>query len=212
MVNDFRAIHNLLFSIHCSVVSLFSLFLFLHWSSAFAANLSINIGKDSTSVAAGRDFNFGYALIGVSATFTTDAPWSYVATEEGLDGACSDFQAGTTRDCEPKGRFQDGDEWEVFGKLGYRLPLIPIFYISGGLGVSRQKIANLYLFCDEINLIGDETKSCSKAGEFLTWGRTEEHYYTNFLAGVTVEMTRRLLLNLDYHTRKGLLGGLMWRF
>lgn len=192
---------------------LFTFFLLIFSSgTVYSASLAINVGKDSTSVAAGRDFNFGYALVGVSATFTTDAPWSYVATEEGLDGACSDFQAGTTRDCEPKGRFQDGDEWEVFGKLGYKLPLVPMFYLSGGMGISRQRIADLYLFCDEITLIGDETKSCSKAGEFMTWGRTKEHYYANFLAGVTIEMTRRLLLNVDYHTRKGLLGGLMWRF
>jgi len=177
-----------------------------------AAILSIQLGKESAQVAAGRDFSSGYALLGISATFTTDAPWSYVATGEALDGLCSDYQAGTNQDCERKGRFHDGDEWEVFGKFGYRFPLLPVLYLGGGFGISRQKIADLYLFCEEIDLSPGETKSCGKARQFLTWGRTKEHYYANFITGVTIEMTQRFLLNVDYHTRRGLLGGLMWRF
>lgn len=148
-------------------------------------------------------------MVGISAMFTTDAPWSYVETEEGLEQSCVDFQTDPEKDCEPKGRFHDDDEWELFGKLGYRLPLLSMIYVNTGMGVSKQKIADLYIFCVDIEEPGG---GCSKARLFETWGDIKERYYLNFLGGLTVEMTRRFLFNIDYHTRKGLVGGLMWRF
>ena len=205
------------------IAIIFSLFLFCNTASA--ANLSIEIGKDSSSVAAGRDFRFGYGLVGISSRFTTDAPWSYVPTTESLNNLCRDFigspidPAGNTKNCEQRGFFRDGDEWEVFGKLGFRLPIISRVYINTGMGVSKQKITELFIFCDKIGLTPAEissgvinTKSCSKAEEFISWGQVKEHYYLNFLGGLTVEMTRQLFLNIDYHARNGLMSGLMWRF
>lgn len=177
--------------------------------SIYAANLSIDIGRDSTSVAAGRDFGFGYAMLGISATYTTDAPWSYVATDDSLSKACTDFQSDSTKDCEPKGRFHDGDEWEVFGKAGYRLPFISLIYVNTGIGISKQRIARLYIFCVGIEGAGG---GCSKARLFETWGEVDENHFLTFLGGFTVEMTHRLLLNINYHTRKGLLSGFIWRF
>lgn len=190
-------------------VIILSILLLIPNIETYAANLSMNMGKDSTSVAVGRDFNFGYAMLGISATFTTDEPWSYVSTSESLNKSCMDFQSDPTKDCEPKGRFHDGDEWEVFGKLGYRLPLISIIYINTGIGISRQRIAELYIFCVGIDEPGG---GCSKARLFETWGKVSEHYYLNFLGGFTFKMTHHLLFTVDYHTRKGILGGFMWRF
>ncbi len=183
--------------------------LFYPCNSAQAANLSIELGRDSTSVAAGRDFGFGYGMVGISATFTTDAPWSYVETTETLNSPCLTFQSDPTKDCVPKGYFHDGDEWEVFGKLGYRLPIIPMVYINTGMGVSKQRTAELYIFCTGIE---DPTGGCPSARLFETWGRVDDDYFLTFLGGLTVEMTHQLLLNIDYHTRNGFISGLMWRF
>lgn len=190
-------------------VIILSLIIFLTDIPLNAANLSVDMGKNSTSVAAGRDFGFGYAMLGISATFTTDAPWSYVATDDGLSKVCTDFQSDSTKDCEPKGRFHDGDEWEVFGKAGYRLPFISLVYVNTGIGISRQRIARLYIFCVGIE---EPDGGCPKARLFETWGEVDDDYFLTFLAGFTVEMTHRLLLNINYHTRKGLLSGFMWRF
>lgn len=192
------------------IAIIFSLFLFCNTASA--ANLSIEIGKDSSSIAAGRDFGFGYGMLGISATYTTDSPWSYVETTESLNKPCDDFIKDTTKSCSPKGRFHDGDEWEIFGKLGYRLPVLKIFYLNMGTGISKQKISDLFVFGEDIctKSVGN---TCTETREFAeTWGQVKEHYYLNFLGGVTVEMTHRLLFNVDYHTRKGLISGFMWRF
>ena len=186
-----------------------SIFLILFSTPVQAANLSIEIGSNSTSVAAGRDFSFGYGMVGIAATFMTDAPWSYVATTETLDNPCQTFQTDTTKDCQPKGRFQDGDEWEIFGKLGYRLPLISRVYLNTGMGLSKQRVADLYLFCTGIE---DPSGGCPQSRLFETWGHVDEDYFLTFLGGMTLEMTRQLLLNIDYHTRKGFISGLMWRF
>ena len=186
-----------------------SIFLILFSTPVQAANLSIEIGSNSTSVAAGRDFSFGYGMVGVAATFMTDAPWSYVATTETLDNPCLTFQADATKDCQPKGRFHDGDEWEVFGKLGYRLPLISRVYLNTGMGLSKQRVADLYLFCTGID---NPDGGCPQSRLFETWGQVDEDYFLTFLGGMTLEMTRQLLLNVDYHTRKGFISGLMWRF
>lgn len=186
-----------------------SIFLILSSTPVQAANLSIEIGSNSTSIAAGRDFSFGYGMVGISATFMTDAPWSYVATTESLDNPCQEFINNVAKDCQPKGRFQDGDEWEVFGKLGYRLPLISRVFLNTGMGLSKQKVADLYLFCTGID---SATGGCPQSRLFETWGQVDEDYFLTFLGGMTLEMTRQLLLNVDYHTRKGFISGLMWRF
>ena len=196
-------------TIHIINVIILSIFLILPSNPVQAANLSIEIGRDSTSVATGRDFSFGYGMVGIAATFVTDAPWSYVATTEPLNDPCLTFQSDPTKNCQPKGRFHDGDEWEVFGKLGYRLPLISRVYLNTGMGLSKQKVADLYLFCTGIE---DPSGGCPKSRLFETWGQVDEDYFLTFLGGLTIEMTRQILLNVDYHTRKGFISGLMWRF
>src|SRR3989337_153349 len=128
-----------------------SIFLILPSNPVQAAILSIEIGSNSTSVAAGRDFSFGYGMVGIAATFMTDAPWSYVATTETLHNPCQTFKDNETEDGQRKGRFQDGDEWELFAKLGYRLPLISRIYLNTGMGLSKQRVADLYLFCTGID-------------------------------------------------------------
>ena len=215
-----------------------SFFIFLINNQVNAANLSIELGKNSTGVAVGRDFGFGYGLVGLSAKFITDGPWSYVPTEESLKNSCNDFhvaepvdpdesdqdESKAARDCNENGVFDDGDEWEVFGKLGFRIPVFSRFFVNTGLGISKKRTSELFTFCDDIKLAckwegGEkvcETKpenDCyEKAGEFVTWGHVEENYYLNFIGGISVEITRRMLLNIDYHTRQGLLSGIMWRF
>lgn len=181
---------------------------------ANAASLSVDMGKGSAGFGIGSDFYFGYAVIGLSAKFTTDAPWSYVQTEETLIEQCDKFKEYKNNDpespkyCEDKGRFFDGDEWEVFGKVGYRLPLLSSIYLNSGLGLSAQKTAKLYVFYDEYYTDSPDGKR--KYGE--TWGQVDKDYFMTFLGGISVEMNRRLLINFDYHSRKGLIAGLMWRY
>lgn len=204
-----------------------SLFILLINKPVNAANLSIELGKNSTGVAFGRDFGFGFGMVGLSAKFITDGPWTYIPTEDALKNTCDEFKnsptlidennkVGVAKDCKEEGLFNDGDEWEVFGKLGFRIPLIPKVYFNSGIGVSRKKTTELFMFCDAIKLACPEDvcepKSCSKAEEFVTWGHVKENYFMNFIGGITFEMTHRMLLNIDYHTRQGLLSGLMWRF
>src|SRR3990172_10823563 len=197
-------------------VIILSIFLILFSTPVQAANLSIEIGSNSTSVAAGRDFSFGYGMVGIAATFMTDAPWSYVATTETLDNPCQTFKDNETEDCQRKGRFQDGDEWELFAKLGYRLPRISRIYLNTGMGLSKQRVADLYLFCTGIDKSVDGVDisdgGCPQSRLFETWGQVDEDYFLTFLGGMTLEMTRKLLFNVDYHTRKGFISGLMWRF
>ncbi len=201
------------------------LLVLIAFEPAGAASLSIDIGKESTSFGIGTDFYFGYGLIGLSTKFTTDAPWSYVQTDETLIEQCEEFidykpppdpdlttNIEPERGCKPKGRFFDGDEWEIFGKIGYRLPLISRVYLNTGLGVSKQKSAELYLFSEEYCTYWNTNGTCTKAEYSETWGEVDEDYFMTFLGGISVEMNRRLLFNLDYHSRKGLIGGLMWRY
>ena len=189
----------------CVSVSLCLLLLFAGTKS-HAANLSFDMGRNSSGISAGRDFKFGYAMLGLSTKFTTDYPWSYVPTRQGLESPCNEFKANE-KGCEQRGRYNDGDEWEVFGKLGYRMPFISRLYLNAGLGVSKQRISDLYVFVEEINLQNGETREFTE-----TWGHIEDRYYLNLLGGVGISMTRRMLLNVDYHTRKGLIGGIMYRF
>lgn len=177
---------------------------------ANAASLSVDMGKGSAGFGIGSDFYFGYALIGLSARFTTDAPWPYVQTEETLIDQCDKFKDNNDpkNDCEDKGRYFDGDEWEVFGKVGYRLPLLSSIYLNSGLGLSAQKTAKLYVFYDEYYTASPDGER--KYGE--TWGQVDKDYFMTFLGGISVEMNRRLLINFDYHSRKGLIAGLMWRY
>ncbi|HZX48245.1 MAG TPA: hypothetical protein VFF47_03390, partial [Nitrospirota bacterium] len=71
--------------------------------SAGAASLSIDMGKESAGLGIGRDFNFGYGLIGLSSKFTTDAPWSYVQTYETLTYKCQEFKDYVPpQDSDPK--------------------------------------------------------------------------------------------------------------
>ncbi|MBI5192813.1 MAG: hypothetical protein HZA08_05165 [Nitrospirae bacterium] len=190
----------------CASVSLCLIFLF-PVTKAHAANLSFDMGRNSSGISAGRDFKFGYAMLGLSTKFTTDYPWSYVPTRQSLEGPCQDFKNTDPKNCEKRGRYYDGDEWEVFGKLGYRLPVISRLYLNAGLGVSKQRISDLYVFREDIQLQNGVTS------EFMeTWGHVEDRYYLNLLGGVGISMTRRILLNVDYHTRKGLISGIMYRF
>lgn len=183
-----------------------SFFIILINNHVNAANLSVELGKNSTGVAVGRDFGFGYGLVGLSAKFITDGPWSYVPTEEDLNSSCEYFESNE-KGCEYKGRYYDGDEWEIFGKAGYKLPVVSIIYLNAGMGISKNRTTKLYLLKEDVKLTSGETV------EFMeTWGHVKENYYLNFIGGVSVEITRRMLLNIDYHTRQGLLSGLMWRF
>ena len=198
--------------IHYIKIFIFVLLLIPPDNTIHAATLSVDLGRDSTSVAAGRDFDFGYGMLGISTIFITDSPWSYVATEGGLNKPCLDFQAASGKYCEPKDRFHDGDEFEVFGKVGYRLPLFSMIYLNAGVGISKQRIADLYIFCVGVEEGSSGTQDCSSSRLFETWGEVDENYYLTLLGGLTVEMTHHLLVNIDYHTRRGLTGGLMWRF
>jgi len=195
------------------------LLVLIAFEPAGAASLSIDIGKESTSFGIGTDFYFGYGLIGLSTKFTTDAPWSYVQTDETLIELCNQFSSyepssdkEPDRGCKHKGRFFDGDEWEIFGKIGYRLPLISRVYLNTGLGVSKQKSAELYLFSEEYCTYKNGGICDMKVEYSETWGEVDKDYFMTFLGGISVEMNRRLLFNLDYHSRKGLIGGLMWRY
>jgi len=196
------------------------LLVLIAFEPAGAASLSIDIGKESTSFGIGTDFYFGYGLIGLSTKFTTDAPCSYVQTDETLIELCNQFSSyepssdkEPDRGCKHKGRFFDGDEWEIFGKIGYRLPLISRVYLNTGLGVSKQKSAELYLFSEEYCTYRNTGGVCDKKTEYgETWGEVDKDYYMTLLGGISVEMSRRILFNLDYHSRKGLIGGLIWRY
>ena len=195
------------------------LLVLIAFEPAGAASLSIDIGKESTSFGIGTDFYFGYGLIGLSTKFTTDAPWSYVQTEERLIEPCEYFTSKSgpenelRKKCTPEGKFNDGDEWEIFGKIGYRLPLISRVYLNTGLGVSKQKSAELYLFSEEYCTYRNTSGVCDKKTEYgETWGEVDKDYYMTLLGGISVEMSHRILFNLDYHSRKGLIGGLMWRY
>lgn len=198
-------------------VSLCLMFLFAG-TKTHAANLSFDIGRNSSGISAGRDFKFGYAMLGLSSKFTTDSPWSYVPTGQGLQSTCEDFNEKfkeyfeNNKDegvvpCKPEGRFHDGEEWEVYGKLGYRIPVISKLYLNAGLGISKQRVSDLYVFREDIKLQSGETREYME-----TWGHVKDHYYLNFLGGVGISVTRRMLFNVDYHTRKGLIGGIMYRF
>lgn len=205
------------------IASLSLCFIFIFsGTKSHAANLSFDMGRDSSGISAGRDFKFGYAMLGLSTTFTTDYPWSYVPTRQKLEGTCESFnekyqeyfdnnkvgyKEQGIHPCDPKGRKQDGDEWEVFGKLGYRMPFISRLYLNAGLGVSKQRISDLYVFREDVTLKNGETREYME-----TWGHVEDRYYLNLLGGVGISMTRRMLFNVDYHTRKGLTGGIMYRF
>ncbi len=194
------------------------LLVLIAFEPAGAASLSIDIGKESTSFGIGTDFYFGYGLIGVSTKFTTDTPWSYVQTEETLIEPCEYFTSKSgpenelRKKCTTKGRFNDGDEWEVFGKLGFRLPLVSAVYLNTGLGLSAQKSAQLYVFSEEYCTYRADGACIQKAEYGETWGEVDKDYYMTLLGGISVEMSRRILFNLDYHSRKGLTGGLMWRY
>ena len=185
---------------------------------ANAASLSADLGKESAGFGIGADFYFGYALIGLSATFTTDTPWSYVQTKETLIEPCEYFNSKSDpenelrKKCTQEGKFHDGDEWEVFGKVGFRLPFVSSIYLNSGLGLSAQKTAQLYVFSEEYCTYRADGV-CIKEVEYgETWGQVDKDYFMTFLGGISVEMNRRLLINLDYHSRKGLIAGLMWRY
>ena len=186
--------------------------------SACAASLSIDMGRQSAGFGIGTDFNFGYGLIGLSAKFTTDAPWSYVQTEETLIGPCEDFntKSGSENElrkkCTQEGKFHDGDEWEVFGKVGFRLPLVSSIYLNSGLGLSAQKTAQLYVFSEEYCTYRADGECIQKVEYGETWGQVDKDYFMTFLGGISVEMNRRLIINFDYHSRKGLIAGLLWRY
>jgi len=193
---------------------------------ANAASLSADLGKESAGFGIGRDFNFGYGLIGLSSKFTTDAPWSYVQTYETLKYKCQEFKdyvppqdsdpethKEPEKACESKGTFFDGDEWELFGKIGIRLPVISVVYLNTGLGIAAQKSSKLYLFSEEYCTYREQNSDCGYKVEYgETWGEVDKDYFMTFLGGISVEMNRRLLINLDYHSRKGLIAGLMWRY
>lgn len=205
----------------CASVSLCLILLFAGTKS-HAANLSFDIGRNSSGISVGRDFKFGYTMLGISTAFVTDAPWSYVQTKETLNEQCDNFKSQydpahppdkLIKNCIPKGNFHDGDEWEVYGKAGYRLPLISMIYLNAGMGISRQRRADLYLFSEEYCTVRAGDGTCANKPEYSeTWGRVKDHYYLNLLGGVGISMTSRMLFNIDYHTRKGLLGGIMYRF
>lgn len=186
---------------------------------AGAASLSIDMGKESTSLGIGTDFYFGYGLIGLSSKFTTDAPWSYVQTEETLTGPCANFNSKSgpenelRKKCVPEGQFHDGDEWELFGKIGFRLPLVSALYVNTGVGLAAQKTARLYVFSEEYCTYRDTGGTCVQKAEYgETWGEVDKDYFMTFLGGISLEVNRRLLLNLDYHSRQGIIAGLMWRY
>ena len=185
---------------------------------ADAASLLADMGKGSAGFGIGSDFYFGYALIGLSAKFTTDAPWSYVQTEETLTGPCeyfntkSDPENELRKKCTQEGKFHDGDEWEVFGKVGFKLPLVSSIYLNSGLGLSAQKTAQLYVFSEEYCTYRQDGACIQKVEYGETWGQVDKDYFMTFLGGISVEMNRRILLSLDYHSRKGLIGGLIWRY
>lgn len=195
------------------------LLVLIAFEPAGAASLSIDIGSNSTSVGIGTDFHFGYGLIGFSSSFITNAPWSYVQTGESLIEPCDNFNTKSgpenelRKKCSTKGKYYDGDELEVFGKIGYKLPLISTVYLNTGIGVSKQKSAELYLFSEEYCTYRNPIGKCDKVIEYSeTWGKVDEDYYMTILGGISVEMSRRILINLDYHSRKGLIGGLIWRY
>lgn len=209
----------------CVSVSL-CLLLLLAGTNTRAANLSFDIGRNSSGISAGRDFKFGYAMLGFSTTFTTDYPWSYVPTKETLNVQCDQYNMPANQDdpidpdpankllrsCSNKGKYYDGDEWEVYGKVGYKLPVISFIYFNAGMGISKQKESDLYLFSEEYCTVRVGDTCANKPQYSETWGHVEDHYYLNLLGGVGISMTRRMLFNVDYHTRKGLLGGIMYRF
>ena len=194
------------------------LLVLITFKTADAASLSADMGKGSAGFGIGSDFYFGYALIGLSAKFTTDAPWSYVQTEETLIGPCEDFntKSGSENElrkkCTQEGKFHDGDEWEVFGKVGFRLPLVSSIYLNSGLGLSAQKTAQLYVFSEEYCTYRADGECIQKVEYGETWGQVDKDYFMTFLGGISVEMNRRLLINFDYHSRKGLIAGLLWRY
>ncbi|MCC6543478.1 MAG: hypothetical protein IT392_03120 [Nitrospirae bacterium] len=194
------------------------LILFVSFKPACSASLSAELGKDNAGFGIGSDFYFGYALIGLSATFITDAPWSYVQTEKTLTESCdyfntkSDPENELRKKCTPKGKFHDGDEWEVFGKVGIRLPFVSSIYLNSGLGLSTQKTAQLYVFSEEYCTYRADGTCLQKAEYGETWGQVDKDYFMTFLGGISVEMNRRLLINFDYHSRRGLIAGLMWRY
>ncbi len=195
------------------------LFVLIVTSSAVAASLLIDMGRQSASLGIGTDFYFGYGLIGLSSKFTTDAPWSYVQTEETLTGQCDYFNSKSgpenelRKKCVPEGRFNDGDEWELFAKFGFRLPLVTSLYINTGFGLAEQKTARLYVFSEEYCTYRDTGGICVQKAEYgESWGEVDKDYIMTFLGGLSLEMNRRLLVNFDYHSRKGIIAGLMWRY
>lgn len=189
---------------------------------SFAANLSFDMGKNSAGVSAGRDFKFGYALLGISARFVDDFPWSYVHTNKDLNEQCDYYESQydpypppdkLIKNCIRKGNFYDGDEWELFSKAGYRLPFIPMVYLNTGIGISRQRKVELYLFSEEYCRARDNNNACIEKPTYdETWGRVRDYYYMNLLGGLGFEVTPHMLINIDYHSRRGLLGGIMYRF
>ncbi len=194
------------------------LIMLIAYKPANAASILIDMGKESAGFGIGTDIQFGYALIGLSSRFITDAPWSYVQTRETLIEPCeyfntkSDPENELRKKCTSAGTFHDGDEWEVFGKIGVRLPLVSSLYFNSGLGLSAQKTAQLYVFSEEYCTYRTEGECIQKVEYGETWGQVDKDYFMTFLAGISVEMNRRLLLNFDYHSRKGVIAGLMWRY
>ncbi len=182
--------------------------LFHQPSYANGAFLSFTMAKDSAGIAAGGNIKGGFALVGISSTFTTDAPWSYVETTKNLTGPCETFKADSSKDCEPKGTFHDGDEWEIFTKIGIQMPFWQRLYIDAGLGLSHQKLAKLFIFCVGITSGGN----CDSAKSFETWGQIKELFFITYLGGISLRVSPRVLLHLDYHSRQGFQGGFMWVF
>ena len=178
------------------------------------------MGPGTLGMAIGGDLKSGYAMAGFSAIFITDAPWSYVPTSESLSEPCAQFRGDTTKPpewnlataCVPKGTFQDGEEWELYGKFGYRIPGTRIFFLDMGVGVSHRKTADLYIFCTGPSSVDLGKDQCNKSEDFITWGEVTERYYPTGLVGLGISVRKDFLFNLDYHSRRGPILGMTWRF
>jgi hypothetical protein len=206
--------------------------LFLIFSlPASASRVSIEMGDGTMGVSAGGDFRFGYVLGGFSARFIDDFPWSYIPTRQSLTEPCENYKSADYYPVDPndsskgelavdcddtKGGFHDGEEWEIFGKLGWRVPRIPGLFLDLGAGISYQRTADLYIFCNGITvapgLPESDWRSCNRSSDFTTWGRIHDRYSPTVLWGIGIEPRKDFLLNIDYHSRRGPLLGMTWRF
>jgi len=176
---------------------------------ANGAILSFTLGKDSAGIAAGGYITKGgFALVGISSTFTTDSPWSYVKTTKDLSDPCKTFKNDPSKDCQPKGTFHDGDEWEIFTKAGIQTPFWQRLYLDIGLGLSHQRLAKLFIFCVGVTSGGD----CGSAKSFETWGEIKELFFITYSGGISIRMSPHIFLHFDYHSRQGFQGGFMWVF